>query len=159
MPQYGLIAGQYNQQKDISERMGMLPGKIKGWFCDATNVEAQSGFLKITTPFLDAHNDYIQFYAVEKGDNYLVTDDGYTTQVLELFGFSLDDKRVQGFLSMISKRFKVDCVNGALCVTAQASHYFPADFKNLIQAVILLDTLPYLIDPDLPKAEQTIKPG
>jgi hypothetical protein len=48
------------------------------------------GWLEITTPFVDRHNDYLQIYATQEHDRYLLTDDGYMIEDLEQSGCNLD---------------------------------------------------------------------
>lgn len=45
---------------------------------------------RITLPFLDRNNDYVDIYILDKGNGlYTITDDGYTISDLKLGGFVL----------------------------------------------------------------------
>jgi Domain of unknown function DUF1828 len=44
---------------------------------------------RITTPFVDRHNDYLQIYAKQENDRYILTDDNYIVEDLEQSGFNL----------------------------------------------------------------------
>ncbi|WP_341877633.1 DUF1829 domain-containing protein [Defluviitalea saccharophila] len=45
---------------------------------------------RITTPFLDRNNDYTEVYLIKQAnDDFILTDDGYTINELELSGFSI----------------------------------------------------------------------
>lgn len=45
---------------------------------------------RITLPFLDRNNDYVDIYILDKGNGlYTITDDGYTISDLKLGGFDI----------------------------------------------------------------------
>jgi hypothetical protein len=63
----------------------------RNWLSDKTQVrELTQGWHEITTPFVDHHNDMIQLYARRKGDQIVLTDDGYTINDLADSGCDID---------------------------------------------------------------------
>ena len=56
---------------------------------DLNVFEAENGWVGITTPFLDRHNDHISFFVKKTDHDYLFTDDGYTISDLEDYGVDL----------------------------------------------------------------------
>ncbi len=144
--QFETISELYEKKRDISTEIAGLADWNKCWLDNQTNFEEDFGILTITMPFLDADNDYIQIYVTKSENGYLLTDNGYVIQELMRFGFSPNDQRVQKLLDATSKRFEIEYVNRAFCVTTQVAD-FPMYLKNLTQAIIILHSLSYLIDP------------
>lgn len=69
------------------------------WIKDNTFMKDIKGnIIKITSPFLDARNDYIQIYAKKiKEDIYCLTDGGYFVIDLSSYGIELTPKREELF--------------------------------------------------------------
>jgi len=47
------------------------------WLKAKTAWREINGWVEITTPYLDRHNDYIQIYLRRQGNEWVLTDDGY----------------------------------------------------------------------------------
>jgi len=56
------------------------------WLKDKTALRQIDQWVEITTPYLDRHNDYVQIYAKPANGVFILTDDGYTIDVLEQTG-------------------------------------------------------------------------
>lgn len=113
------------------------------WLKDKTILRQVKDYVEITTPFLDRHNDYLQIYVKRENNDYVLTDDGYTIQDLEISGCSLDSPKRQNLLKMTLAGFGIQNVNNALCVKA-TSNDFALRKHNLIQAILAVSDLFYL---------------
>lgn len=60
-------------------------------------------YYEINTPFLDASNDYLQFYVKQENSELYFTDDGYTINRLEMSGLSLTPNRQKQLLSILNQ--------------------------------------------------------
>lgn len=116
------------------------------WLRNKMVLNQIDGWIEITTPFLDRHNDYMQIYARVEGGKYLLTDGGYILEDLEMSGCTLDSKKRQDILQMILNGFNVQLEGGAL-VTHASIDNFPVRKHNLIQAMLAVDDLFYLASP------------
>src|SRR4030042_5088982 len=63
------------------------------WIKDNTSIKTVEEGLscEITTPFLDRHNDHFQMYLLKKGNEYILTDDGYTIADLAMSGMDMNN--------------------------------------------------------------------
>ena len=88
------------------------------WLRNNTELNFVVDRVEITTPFLDRHNDSLQIYVkpLEKG-MFLLTDDGYTVEDLEMSGFNIDSELVPN-VSSILNGFGVGRSEKALEITA-----------------------------------------
>lgn len=116
------------------------------WLKDRTALREVNDWVEITTPYLDRHNDYLQIYAGRSNGDYLLTDDGYVLQDLQLSGCKLDSKKRQDLLSMTLKGFGIRLEGDRLEVKASAKE-FPMRKHNLVQAMLAINDLFYLATP------------
>jgi hypothetical protein len=123
-----------------------LVGRYQAWLRDRTVLRQIREWTEITTPFLDRHNDCIQLYAKKDDGGYVLTDDGYTLNDLELSGCSLDSPKRREILHAALNGFGVKLDGGALKVQATPDN-FPLRKHNLVQAVIAVNDLFYLASP------------
>jgi len=119
------------------------------WLKDKTVWKDINDWSEITTPYLDRHNDYIQIYLKKEGDDYILTDDGYTINDLEQEGCNLNSDRRKSLLTLALNGFGVQKdAEDALLVRAS-----PRDFSlkkhNLIQAILAVNDLFYLARPHI----------
>lgn len=71
------------------------------WLKDKTTLRQINDWYEITTPHLDRHNDYIQIYARKSNDGFLLTDDGYILDDLEMSGCPIDTPRRRELLGRV----------------------------------------------------------
>ncbi len=116
------------------------------WLRSQTTSQAFDEWCEITTPFLDHFNDHLQIYIRESESGFMLTDDGYILQSLELSGTSLDTPKRQELLQTTVNGFGVQLEDGQLCATATADN---APFKThaLLQAMLAVDDLFYTAQP------------
>lgn len=113
------------------------------WLKSNTSCREINGWTEITTPYLDRHNDCIQIYAREDGDNIELTDDGETILDLQQSGCDLDTPRRKTLLSMTLNGFGVRLENGAITVHAKRET-FALKKHCLVQAMLAVNDLFYL---------------
>ena len=114
-----------------------------------TALQLENGAIEISSPFLDRHNDYIQIYAVKDGDNFILTDDGYTISDLELSGLLFNTPKRKEELEIILKSFGVLVDdNGAIWCKCNQSN-FPFKKHSLMQAILAINDLFVLAQPNI----------
>jgi len=99
--------------------------------------------VEITTPYIDRHNDYIQIYLRQQGEEYVLTDDGYTISDLTQSGCTLDTPRRRALLHSTLNGFGVQLVNDAIEVKA-TEETFALRKHNLLQAILAVNDLFYV---------------
>lgn len=132
-----------NMLSDIQK----LINDYSAWLKDQTALrKIDDTWVEVTTPHLDRHNDYLQFYVQKKGDGYLLTDDGYIIRDLVNSGCSLESPKRQGLLKTTLAGFGVYMDNGVLLMKATPSN-FSLKKHNMIQAMLAVNDLFYLASP------------
>ncbi len=110
------------------------------WLRNKTSLRQVDGWVEITTPYLDRHNDYLQIYAKRDNGNYLLTDDGYVLQDLRQSGCSLDSPKRQALLKMTLNGFGVELKGDQLQVRTSAQT-FAQRKHSLLQAMLSVNDL------------------
>jgi len=116
------------------------------WLRSKTGLRQVDDWIEITTPYLDRHNDYLQIYARRQNGSYILTDDGYILNELELSGCKLESPKSSALFQMTLNGFGVKLVDGALEVKASKDD-FPMRKHNLVQAMLAVNDLFYLASP------------
>ena len=128
------------------EEIKTLMDQYVAWLGSKTTLRQVADWIEITTPYLDRHNDYLQIYARRQNGNYILTDDGYILDELELSGCKLESPKRLALLQMTLNGFGVKLVGGALEVRASKDD-FPMRKHNLVQAMLAVNDLFYLASP------------
>jgi hypothetical protein len=102
--------------------------------------EIEDGWIEITTPNLDRHNDYLQIYVKKEDSDIILTDGGYILDDLALSGFITDTDRRKSLVKTILNGFGVKEEKGQLMIHASDST-FPIKKHNLIQAMLAVNDL------------------
>ena len=118
------------------------------WLKDKTVLRSLNGWVEITTPHLDRHNDYIQIYAKRDDGSIFLTDDGVTIQDLEFSGCALDTPKRKAMLEVTLNGFGVQQKGDALQVVATPEN-FPLKKHSLIQAILAVNDLFVLSQPSV----------
>ena len=113
------------------------------WLKHKTSLKQVNGWEEITTPYFDRHNDYIQIYLKKKGDDFIITDDGYTITDLIQSGCAIDSPRRNALLKSTINGFGVRLSNESIEVTTTQDN-FPVKTHNLIQAILAVNDLFYV---------------
>ncbi|MDE2776984.1 MAG: DUF1828 domain-containing protein [Chloroflexota bacterium] len=116
------------------------------WLRDKTVLRELDGWVEITCPFLDRHNDYLQIYARPSEGGFLLTDDGYTISDLDISGCKLNTPKRKQLLMITLNGFGVQKVNNELQVSA-TNQNFARKKHNLLQAMLAVNDLFYLASP------------
>lgn len=126
----------------MSDINHLIDGYYK-WLKDKTAWQELKDWVKITTPYLDRHNDYISIYLKQEEDQYILTDDGYTIEDLIQSGCSIDSPKRQKFLEVTLNGFGVKKNGGEILVKTNAQN-FALNKHNLIQAVLAVNDMFYM---------------
>lgn len=116
------------------------------WLRDKTAIRQIKEWFEITTPFLDRHNDYIQIFAKRENDGFVLTDDGYTLNDLEISGCSIDTPKRQELFQTVLNGFGVQFQEGALVVHA-TPETFAIRKHNLLQAILSINDMFFTAAP------------
>ena len=116
------------------------------WLKDKTSLRQLDGWVEITTPYVDRHNDYLQIYVRRQNGGFVLTDDGYVLSDLEMSGCTLETPKRQALLSMTLNGFGVRDEDARLEVVA-TSQNFSQRKHNLVQAMLAVNDLFCLASP------------
>ena len=117
------------------------------WLNDKTVLnQIDKRWVEVTTPHLDRHNDYLQFYVRQENGGYLFTDDGYIINDLISSGCPLDGEKRQALLKTTLNGFGVQREGEQLILKA-TSENFSWKKHNFVQAMLAVNDLFYLASP------------
>lgn len=88
------------------------------WIRSKSSQKTIGDFEEITTPFVDSHNDQIQFYVSRSSNGFTLTDDGYTISDLEMCGCDIKSKKRKEFIVQIAESLGVSIKDGAIVAEA-----------------------------------------
>lgn len=128
------------------EEVRNLMEQYVAWLKERTTLREINNYVEVTTPYLDRHNDALQFYVKAEDGGYLLTDDSYTIEDLRRSGCNLDTSKRQDLLKMTLNGFGVQLDNDALVVRASQDN-FNLKKHNLVQAMLAVNDLFYLSVP------------
>lgn len=130
----------------MTEEIQELLDQYWDWLRDKTTLRQMNGWVEITTPYLDRHNDRLQIYAGRRGEGYVLADGGYVLDDLEQSGCKIDGSRRQALLTMTLNGFGVQRAENQLQVNASKSN-FALRKHNLVQAMLAVNDMFYLAQP------------
>ena len=113
------------------------------WLKDQMNLREIDDCVEITTPYLDRHNDFLQIYARRNDEGFVLTDDGYVVEDLELSGCKIESPRRRALFYTTLKGFGVETNNNALEVKVTPGN-FAVRKHNLVQAMLAVNDLSYV---------------
>ena len=116
------------------------------WFKASTIItpieSADKETVKVSTMFLDSHNDGIEFYIQKIDDNYIaLTDDGWYLQDLESCGIDLNSSRITEQINWYRNSLNFDIVKGEILSVVRLDENVPLKIHAYIQALILITAL------------------
>ena len=113
------------------------------WIRDNTVVktieEGQSCL--VSSPFLDRHNDHLNIYIVKIGNNFRITDDGYTINDLKMSGLEINTPKREKIFRTVLNGFGVKTdQNNALYVEASLNNIGQKK-HHLLQAILAVNDM------------------
>ena len=116
------------------------------WFKSSTIItpieSADKETVKVSTMFLDSHNDGIEFYIYRLTDDLVVlTDDGWYLQDLESCGLDLNSSRITEQINWYRNSLNFDIVEGEITSVVRLDENIPLKIHAYIQALILITAL------------------
>ena len=130
----------------MTEEIQALLDRYWDWLRDKTKLREVNGWVEITTPYLDRHNDRLQIYAMRRDGGYVLADGGYVLDDLEQSGCKIDGESRQALLAMTLNGFGVQRAENQLQVNASKSN-FALRKHNLVQAMLAVNDMFYLARP------------
>lgn len=113
------------------------------WLKDKTCIQSlDNGYIEITTPHLDRHNDCIQFYVKQQDNGSLMfTDGAYILDDLENSGVSFNTPKRQKILTEIANGFGVQISKDNQIEMIATKDNFPVKKNNFIQAMLAINDM------------------
>jgi len=117
------------------------------WLRDRSTLhELANDTVQVTTPFLDRHNDHIQFYVRRTPSGFTLTDGGETLSDLRESGCELDTPKRRLLLDTTLNGFGVQRAGDELLIHATPQSFAPKK-HSLLQAIIGVNDLFVLAVP------------
>lgn len=110
------------------------------WLRSGLKAECLESACELTTPFLDRHNDHLQVYAERRGNEIVLSDDGYTLGDLAASGLELKTDKRRAVLEATLNGFGVRAESGRLLVDA-TDRNLGQRVHALIQAMLAVDDM------------------
>ena len=114
------------------------------WIKDNSKQRPINGFTEISTPFLDSHNDCIQFYIQHEGNGYTLTDDGYTISDLIMNGIDFSNPKRRELLNSIAFSMNVSIQDDEIISKANNEYQLTQAMHFMIQAMIKISDMFYV---------------
>lgn len=109
------------------------------WNQQKITFENFDSYIEITTPFVDMHHDYIQLFLSKENNQYIISDDGYTINELDMLGIDIKkSKKRKEFFNSTLKIFGVSFNNNTdeLYVSFTPITEYPEKQHRLIQCIL-----------------------
>ena len=113
------------------------------WLRGRTSLRQVGDCIEITTPYLDRHNDCFQIYVKRENGQFVLTNDGYVVEDLEMSGCRIDSPKRQDLFKMTLDGFGVEANGKALEVRASPDN-LALRKHNLVQAMLAVNDLFFL---------------
>ena len=128
------------------DEVSALINEYVQWLKEGTSLKEIDEWVEVTTPYLDRHNDHLQFYVRREDGGYLLTDDGHIIQDLRQSGCDIDTPKRRGLLKLTLNGFGIELKDQELVTRARADT-FGQRKHNLVQAMLAVNDLFYLAEP------------
>jgi hypothetical protein len=130
----------------LTEELNRLIDEYTRWLKQGISLREVGDWVEVTTPYLDRHNDSLQFYVRRENGTYVLSDDGYIVQDLRSSGCDLDTPKRRELLAVTLNGFGVSIENDALIARA-APETFSQKKHGFVQAMLAVNDLFYLAEP------------
>jgi Domain of unknown function DUF1829/Domain of unknown function DUF1828 len=105
------------------------------------------GWMELTTPFLDRHNDFLQIYVQPTTDGkFILSDDGYTIAELERSGCLINTPKRKEIFQEALRAFGLTEDGGELQTTSTESN-FPLKKHLFLQGMLAIGDMFYMAAP------------
>jgi hypothetical protein len=128
------------------EEVQQLIDEYLQWLKHSTSLREVGEWVEITTPYLDRHNDHLQFYVGRDNGGYLLTDDGWVIEDLRRSGCDIDTPKRRELLQLTLNGFGIERRDDDLITHARADT-FNQRKHNFVQAMLAVNDLFYLAEP------------
>lgn len=133
--------------QDITSIKSFLNGYLDFLKDHSSEVRVSENVSKITLPFLDGLNDCTEIYIkIEKENEFIITDNGYTISNLEFFSVSFSSSTKQAILKRIINSYGVLMADTSLYVRATNADLFLKKHM-LLQCIAKLNDM-YMLNRD-----------
>lgn len=116
------------------------------WLKERIALREIGDWVEVTTPFLDRHNDHLQFYVRREDGTFVLSDDGHTVQDLKASGCELDTPKRKELLTLTLNGFGVG-MEGSVLTTRATPESFSQKKHGFVQAMLAVNDLFYLAEP------------
>lgn len=110
------------------------------WIRSNSSQKRIGDYEEITTPFVDSHNDQIQFYVCRSNNGFTLTDDGYTLSDLEMCGCDIKSKKRRELIQQIAGSLGVSIKDGSIVAEATEAD-IACKQHMMIQAVLKISDM------------------
>lgn len=101
-----------------------------------------SGWIEITTPFLDGDNDCIQVYARMESDKIILSDFGDTIRSIRFSGWVIPEEHFTRCLEITTNRFGIRCDDEYVLSAEVTLDKLPQKLNDLIQCIAAVSNFP-----------------
>ncbi len=116
------------------------------WLKAGISLREVGEWVEVTTPYLDRHNDHLQFYVRREDGTYVLTDDGSIVADLALSGCDLDTPKRRELLTVTLNGFGVE-LEGQSLLSKASPETFSHKKHAFVQAMLAVNDLFYLAEP------------
>ncbi|AFC28359.1 hypothetical protein PM3016_1434 [Paenibacillus mucilaginosus 3016] len=119
-----------------------LKKSYMNWLNEQTKITEIDGALEITSPLMDRHNDFLQFYVITNDNNKLhLTDDGYILNDLMSAGCDFKSKRRKDLLNTILAGYGVKLSEDNELISEASINNFPQKKHLFLQAMLAVNDM------------------
>ena len=119
------------------------------WIGEHASLRQVDGWVQVTLPFLDRHNDYLQVLVTRRGDRFVLTDDSYVIEDLITSGCRLNTPHRQALLRQTLQGFGVELTDENALRIETDEHDFPVQHQIFVQAMFAVNDLFYAAAPNV----------
>jgi hypothetical protein len=128
------------------EELTRLIDEYSRWLKQGITLREVGQWVEVTTPYLDRHNDHLQFYVGKDDGTYVLSDDGYIIQDLQISGCDLDTPKRKELLAVTLSGFGVE-LDGQTLKARASPETFSQRKHSFLQAMLAVNDLFYLAEP------------
>jgi len=116
------------------------------WLSNEIRAEQFGHAIRITAPFLDSRNDYLQMFVVPTQEGFVVTDGGNTIRELQMVGVELNTPKRELLASEILNSVSADTEEQSVVIRT-SEDTLAQDLQFMTKAVLALGDMKMLAQP------------